>query len=63
MRGMIWSQTPTEFWLGGGIISQLLNVRGVNDRQTEIHTAELLVPKPSAFEAEMVIERLKGHQS
>jgi len=31
--------------------SQLLNVYGVNDvRQTEIHTAELLVPEPSAFE-------------
>ena len=31
--------------------SQLLNVRGVNDvRQTEIHTAEPLVPEPSASE-------------
>jgi len=30
---------------------QLLKVRGVNDvRQTEIHTAEPLVPEPSAFE-------------
>ena len=31
--------------------SQLLNAHGVNDvRQTEIHTAEPLVPEPSAFE-------------
>ena len=40
--------------------SQLFNVRGVNDvRQTEIHTAEPLVPEPSAFEFEMAIEKLK----
>jgi len=40
--------------------SQLLNVYGVNDvRKTEILTAEPLVPQPSAFEAEMTIEKLK----
>jgi len=44
--------------------SQLLNVHGVNDvRQTEIHTAEPLVPEPSALEVEMVIEKLKRHKS
>ena len=33
------------------IISQLFNVRGVNDvRQTEIHRGGQLVPEPSAFE-------------
>jgi hypothetical protein len=33
---------------------------GVDDvRQTEIHTAESLVPEPSAFEDEMAIEKLK----
>jgi hypothetical protein len=43
--------------------SQLLNVRGISDvRQTEIHTAELLVPEPSAFEIEMAIEKLTGHK-
>jgi len=37
-----------------------LNVFGVNDvRQTEIHTSELLVPEPNAFEIEMVIEEIK----
>jgi hypothetical protein len=39
---------------------QLPNVHGINDvRQTEIHTTEPLVPKPSAFEVEMAIEKLK----
>jgi len=34
-------------------------VHGVNDvRQAEIHTAEPLVPEPSAFEDEMVIKKL-----
>jgi hypothetical protein len=42
----------------------LLNVRGVNDvRLTEIHTAEPLVPKPSASEVEMGIEKLERHKS
>jgi hypothetical protein len=40
--------------------SQLLNVHGVNYiRQTEIHTAEPLVPEPSALELELAIEKLK----
>jgi len=39
--------------------SQLLNVHRVNEvRQTEIHTAEPLVPEPSAFEVELAIEKL-----
>jgi hypothetical protein len=41
-----------------------LNVHGVSDvRQTEVHTAEPLVPEASAFEVEMVIEKLKRHKS
>jgi hypothetical protein len=44
--------------------SQPLNVYGVNDvRQTEVHTAEPLMPEPSAFEVEMAIEKLKRHKS
>ena len=40
-----------------------LNVRGFNDiRQTEIHTAEPLVPEPSVFETEMSIEKLNKTQ-
>ena len=37
-------------------ICQLLNVSGVNDvRKTEIHTAEPLMPEPSAFEVDLAI--------
>jgi len=44
--------------------SQLFSIHGVNDvRQTEIHTAEPLVPEPSNFEAEMAIGKLKRHIS
>jgi hypothetical protein len=44
--------------------SQLLNVHRDSDvRQTEIHTAEPLVPEPSAFEVEMPIEKFKRHKS
>jgi hypothetical protein len=43
---------------------QLLNVHGINDiRQTEIHTAELLVPKPSSFEVGIPIVKLKRHKA
>ena len=42
---------------------QLLNVHGVNDvRQTEIHTAEPLVPELSDCEVELAIEKLKRHK-
>jgi hypothetical protein len=42
--------------------SQLFSVHGVSDvRQTEIHTAEPLVPEPSASEVEFDIEKLKSH--
>ena len=42
-----------------------MNVQhGFNEvRQTEIHTAEPLVPEPSAFEVELAIEKLKNHKS
>ncbi|PNF43474.1 hypothetical protein B7P43_G10812 [Cryptotermes secundus] len=44
--------------------SQLLNVHRVSDfRQTEIHTAELLVPNPSPFEVESAIAKLKRYKS
>jgi sorting nexin-29 len=48
----------------GNHFSQLLNIAGVKDvRQTEIHTAEPLVPKPSAFEVELATDKLKSHIS
>ena len=43
---------------------QLFNVHGVKDiGQAEIHTAEPLVPEPSAFEVELAIGKLKSHKS
>jgi len=43
--------------------SQFFNVHGISDvRQTEIHTAEPLVPESSAFEVQMAIEKLKRHK-
>ena len=43
--------------------SQLFNVHRVKDvRQAEIHTAEPLVPEPSAAEFELAIDKLKSHK-
>ena len=43
---------------------QLLNIHGGNDvRQTELHTAEQLVPEPRAFEVDLAIEKLKSLKS
>jgi len=44
--------------------SQLFNVHGVKDvGQAEIHTAEPLIPEPSASEIELAIDKLKSHKS
>jgi hypothetical protein len=45
--------------------SQLFNVKhGVKDvGQVEVPTADPLVPKPSAFEVELAIDKLKSHKS
>jgi hypothetical protein len=41
-----------------------LNVHGFSDdRQAEIHTAEPLVPEPSALEVQLAIQKLKSHKS
>ena len=54
-------RTPTALWRG---FSQILNVHGVSEvRQAEIHSAELLVPEPSALEVELAIKKLKSHKS
>jgi len=43
---------------------QLFSEHGFSDvRQTEIHTAEPLVPEPSAVEFDLAIEKLKSHKS
>jgi len=44
--------------------SQLFNVHGVKDiGQAEIHTAEPLLPEPSASDVELAIDKLKSHKS
>ena len=43
----------------GNFFSQILNIHGVNDvRQTEINTAEPLVPERRASEFQLVTEKL-----
>jgi len=45
-------------------LSRLFSVHGFSYvRQTDIHTAEPLMPEPSAFEVEMATEKLKGNKS
>jgi len=40
-----------------------LNIHWVNDvKQAEIHTAEPLLPEPSAFEFDVAIEKVKRHK-
>jgi hypothetical protein len=49
------SQSVLAMWMYH--FSQLLNVHGFNYvRQSDIHTAEPLVPDPCAFEFEMAVE-------
>ena len=44
--------------------SQLFNLHGVKEvGRAEVHTAEPLVPKPSAAEVELDIDKLKSHKS
>jgi len=56
------SHSILAMWMN--YFSQLLNVHGVTDvRQTQIHTAEPLVPEPSACEVKLATEKLKSHKS
>ena len=51
-------------WRNYLYFSQIFNLHGVKDvRQAEIHTAEPLVPEPSAAEVELAIDKLKSHKS
>ena len=57
MRRVIWLQIRTNLAGWTNHFFQLLNINRVNNvRQTELHTAEPLVPQPNAFEIELVIE-------
>ena len=54
------TDSPSFLGRWGNHFSQLLNVREVSDvRQTEIVTAEQLLPAPSACEVGMAIETQK----
>jgi len=56
------SHSNAERWRN--YFSQLFNVHGVKDVvQTEIHTAQPLVPDPSASEFELAFDKLKRHNS
>ena len=56
------SHSIVDWWRN--YFSQLFNVHGVKDiGQTEIHTAEPLVPDPNASEVQLAIDKLISHKS
>jgi hypothetical protein len=63
-KGDLFTNSHSFFARWRNHFSQQLNVHGVNGVwRAEIHTAEPLVPKPSAFEVEMITEKLNRHKS
>jgi len=63
-RGDLFADSHSIMAKWRNSFSQLLHVHGFNDvRQTEIHTAEPLMPEPSAFEIELAVEKLKSRIS
>ena len=63
-KGDLVADFHSIFVMWRNYFSQQLNVHGVNEvRKTEIHTAEPLVPEPSASDVELTIEKLKSHKS
>ena len=63
-KGDMVTDTHTLLDRWRNYFSQLKNIHEINDViQTEIHTAEPLVPEPSVSEFELAIEKLKSHKS
>jgi hypothetical protein len=63
-NGDLLADSHNILYMWKNYFCQLLNVLGVNDvRQTEIHTAEPLVPEPSSSEFRIAIEKLKSYKS
>ena len=63
-KGDLFADSYSILAMWRNYFSQILNVHGVNDfRQTEIHTAEPLVPEPSASDFELAIKKVKSHIS
>jgi hypothetical protein len=64
MRGDLVADSHSIVARWRNYFSQLFNVHWVKDvGQAEIHTAEPLVPDPSATEVELAIDKLKSHKS
>jgi len=63
-KGDMVTDTHTLLDRWRNYFSQPKNIHEISDvMQTEIHTAEPLVPEPSASEFELAIEKLKSHKS
>jgi hypothetical protein len=63
-KGDLFTDSQSILAMWRNHFSQLFSVHGISDvRQTKIHAAEPLVPRPSAFEFQMAIEKLKEHKS
>jgi hypothetical protein len=61
-KGDFFIESLHIFVMSWNYFSQLSSVHGVSDlRQTEIHTAQSIVPELSDFEVEMVTENLNSH--
>jgi hypothetical protein len=64
MGMVIYLQNPSVLNKWTNYFCQLLNVHGVNGvMQTEIHTAEPLVPEPSSFEIQIAAGKVKRKKS
>jgi len=64
MRISIYLWIPQYFEQVEELLCQLLNVLVINnDRQTEMLTANPLVPEPSCFQVEITTEKLQRYQS
>ena len=62
--GRVWHVRMRNAYNIWNTCVRTLNVHGVHDvRHTETHTAEPLVPEPSAFEVELAVEKHKSHKS
>jgi len=63
-KGYLVAGSHSIFARWRNYFSQLLNVHGIKAvRQTEIYTAEPLVPEPNASNDELGIKKLKSHKS
>ena len=63
-KGSPWDHSHSIVVRWRNYFSQLFNVHGVKEvGRAEIHTAEPLVPDPSASELELAFDKLESHKS